>query len=143
MAGSILPKGQTEPAGLRLVVLPRDQVVIHGNSQVAGLRGTGSCAFSIENVFVPDEMTCPLTDVILGKAISGVRLGLASGVASVHIGIALGIARHALDEVTTQAIEKGRGFPPSPLQTHPHFQFALGKAEIELASAHARQPHGG
>jgi alkylation response protein AidB-like acyl-CoA dehydrogenase len=36
-----------------------------------------------------------------------------------------------------QAIEKGRGFPPSPLQTHPHFQSALGNAEIELASARA------
>ena len=43
----------------------------------------------------------------------------------------------ALDEITTQAIEKGRGFPPSLLQTHPHFQFALGKAEVELASARA------
>jgi alkylation response protein AidB-like acyl-CoA dehydrogenase len=42
-----------------------------------------------------------------------------------------------LDEITTQAIEKGRGFPPSPLHTQPHFQFALGKAAIELASARA------
>jgi indole-3-acetate monooxygenase len=51
--------------------------------------------------------------------------------------IALGIARRALDEITEQAIEKGRGFPPSPLPTHPHFQFALGKAELQLASARA------
>src|SRR5215469_8066014 len=51
--------------------------------------------------------------------------------------IALGIARRALDEITGQAIEKGRGFPPSPLPTHPHFQFALGKAELELAAARA------
>jgi alkylation response protein AidB-like acyl-CoA dehydrogenase len=79
-------------------------------------------------------------DVLLGKAITGgaaARLGLPGGVASFHIGIPLGIVRRALDEVTTQAIEKGRGFPPSSLQTHPHFQFALGKAEIELASARA------
>jgi indole-3-acetate monooxygenase len=53
------------------------------------------------------------------------------------MGIALGIARHALDEITAQAVEKGRGLPPSPLPTHPHFQFALGKAELELASARA------
>jgi alkylation response protein AidB-like acyl-CoA dehydrogenase len=37
----------------------------------------------------------------------------------------------------TQAVEKGRGFPPSPLPMQPHVQFALGKAEIELASARA------
>ena len=128
------------PAGSRLVVLPKDQVVIQDNWQVAGLKGTGSCDFSIENVFVPEEMTCPLMDVILGNAITGgpsVRLGLPAGVASFHIGIPLGIARRALDEITAQAIEKGRGFPPSPLPTQPHFQYALGKAEIELASARA------
>lgn len=128
------------PVESRLVVLPREEVVIHDNWQVAGLKGTGSCDFSIENVFVPEEMTCPLTDVIHGNAVTGgpsVRLGLPAGVASFHIGIPLGIARRALDEITTQAIEKGRGFPPSPLPTQPHFQYALGKAEIELASARA------
>jgi indole-3-acetate monooxygenase len=58
-------------------------------------------------------------------------------VASFHIGIALGIARRALDEISTQALEKSRGFPPSSLPGQPHFQFALGKAEIELAAARA------
>jgi alkylation response protein AidB-like acyl-CoA dehydrogenase len=89
MAGAFVP-GQPNPAGSRLVVMPRDQVVIHDNWQVAGLRGTGSCDFSIESVFVPEEMTCPLMDVMLGKAITGgaaVRLGLPAGVASFHIGI--------------------------------------------------------
>ena len=128
------------PAGARLVVLPREEAVIHDNWQVAGLKGTGSCDFSIENVFVAEEMTCALIDVIHGKAVTGgpsVRLGLPAGVAAFHIGIPLGIARRALDEITAQAIEKGRGFPPSPLPTQPHFQYALGKAEIELASARA------
>jgi alkylation response protein AidB-like acyl-CoA dehydrogenase len=128
------------PAGSRLVVLPKDQLVVHDNWQVAGLKGTGSCDFSIENVFVPEEMTCAFSDITLGKAVRGgpsVRLGMPAGVASFHMGIPLGIARRALDEITTQAIEKGRGFPPSPLPTQPHFQFALGQAELELASARA------
>jgi len=42
LAGAFVP-GQSEPAGPRMVVLPRDQVVIHNNWQVAGLKGTGSC----------------------------------------------------------------------------------------------------
>ena len=49
----------------------------------------------------------------------------------VYVLCAIGV--HAV----VQAIEKGRGFPPSPLPTHPHFQLALGKAELELASARA------
>lgn len=139
IAGAFLP-GQPLPAGIRMVLLPRGQVVIHDNWQVAGLKASGSCDYSIENVFVPDEMTFPLMDAILGNAVTGgaaLRLGLPAFVTPFHMAIALGIARRALDEITEQAVEKGRGSPPSPLPTHPHFQFALGKAELQLASARA------
>jgi alkylation response protein AidB-like acyl-CoA dehydrogenase len=138
-AGALVP-GQPGPAGARLVLLPRNQVVIHDNWQVAGLRGSGSSDYSIEDRFVPEEMTLPLIDVFMGKAVTGgaaLRLGLPAWVAPFHIGMALGIGRRALDEIYTQALEKGRGFPPSPLPTQPHVQFALGKAEIELAAARA------
>ncbi len=137
-AGAIVP-GQPPPAAVRIVVLPRDQVVIHDNWQVAGLRGTGSCDYSIEDVFVPEEMTFSFMDFVLGNAARGgaaLRLGLPN-IMPFHMGIPLGIARHALDEITTQAVVKRRGSPPSPLETHPHFQSALGKAEVELASARA------
>ena len=139
LAGTFVT-GQASPDGVRVVVLPRDQVVIHDNWQVAGLKGTGSCDYSIENVFVPENMTFPLTDFILGNVVTGgaaLRLGLPAAVAPFHMGIPLGIARRALDEIIGQAIDKGRGFPPSPLATHPHFQFALGKAELELGAARA------
>jgi alkylation response protein AidB-like acyl-CoA dehydrogenase len=56
LAGALVPD-QSPPAGLRVTVLPREQVTVHDNWQVAGLRGTGSCDFSIDNVFVPDNMT--------------------------------------------------------------------------------------
>jgi len=136
-AGALVP-GQ--PAGARLVLLPRNQVVVHDNWQVAGLRGSGSSDYSIEDQFVPEEMSFSLMDAFMGKAVTAgaaLRLGLPAWVAAFHIGIALGIARRALDEISTQAVEKGRGFPPSPLPTQPHVQFALGKAETELASARA------
>ena len=139
IAGAFLP-GQPSPAEIRMVLLPRGQVVIHDNWQVAGLKASGSCDYSIENVFVPDEMTFPFMDARLGNAVTGgaaLRLGLPALVIPFHMAIALGIARRALDEITEQAVEKGRGFPPSPLPTHPHFQFALGKAELQLASARA------
>lgn len=139
IAGAFVP-GRPPQEGVRIVVLPRDQVVVHDNWQVAGLRASGSCDYSIESVFVPDEMTFPLMDLTLGNAVTGgaaLRLGVPALVTPFHIGIALGIARRALDEITEQAVEKGRGLPPSPLPTHPHFQFALGKAELELASARA------
>jgi indole-3-acetate monooxygenase len=138
-AGALVP-GQSGPAGARLVLLRRNQVVVHDNWHVAGLRGSGSSDYSIEDQFVREEMTFSLMDFIVGNAATGgaaFRLGRPSIVIPFHIGIALGGARRALDEIYTQALEKGRGFPPSPLPTQPHVQFALGKAEIELASARA------
>ncbi len=80
---------------------------------------------------MPEEMTFRLMDLRLGNAITGgaaLRLGVPVIATPFHIGIPLGIARRALDEITGQAVEKERGFPTSPLATHPHFQFALGKA---------------
>jgi len=139
LAGAFLA-GEPGISGARWIMLPQSQVVIHDNWQVSGLKGTGSCDFSIEDVFVPEEMTSPLMDLFRGNAVTGgtlVRLGIPALLAPFHIGIPLGIARRALDEITTQAIEKGRGLPPSLLHSQPHFQFALGKAEIELASARA------
>jgi alkylation response protein AidB-like acyl-CoA dehydrogenase len=50
---------QPPPAGLRVAVLPREQITVHDNWQVAGLRGTGSCDYSIDNVFVGDRHTVP------------------------------------------------------------------------------------
>jgi indole-3-acetate monooxygenase len=120
--------------------VPRAQVAIHDNWQVAGLKASGSCDYSIENVFVPDEMTFPLMEVVLGKPVTGgvaLRLGFPAAVAPFHMGIALGIARRALDEITAQALEKGRNFQPSTRSTYPQFQFALGKAELELAAVRA------
>jgi indole-3-acetate monooxygenase len=140
VAAGVLVPGQSGPPVGRFVLLPRSQVTIHDNWQVAGLRASGSSDYSIEDQFVPQEMSLGFTEIFMGNAVTGgpvLRLGMPAWVASFHIGLALGIARHALDEITTQAVEKGRGFPPSPLPAQPHIQFALGKAEIELASARA------
>ena len=79
-------------------------------------------------------MTFRFTDMASGAAVAGgaaLKVGVPALVMPFHFGIALGVARRALDEVTVQVIEKSRGRPPSL------FQFSLGKAELELASARA------
>ena len=139
LASPVVP-GEALPAAVRIVVLPRDQVVVHDNWQVAGLKASGSCDYSIDDVFVPEQMTFRFTDMLSGAAVAGgaaLKVGQPALIMPIHFGIALGIARRALDEVTVQAIEKSRGRPPSLLATQAQFQFALGKAELELASARA------
>jgi indole-3-acetate monooxygenase len=139
LASSVVPE-KPLPEAVRLVVLPRNQVVVHDNWQVAGLKASGSCDFSVDDVFVPEAMTFRLADMAAGAAIAGgaaLKVGHPALVMPFHFGIALGIARRALDEVTVQAIEKSRGRPPSLLATQAQFQFSLGKAEVELAAARA------
>src|SRR5215471_13836522 len=104
LAGALAP-GQSPPEGLRVAVLPHQQVTVHDNWQVAGLRGTGSCDFSIDNVFVPDNMTFSIMDAIHGNVVTGekvmFRLGFPAFFTAFHVGVPLGIARRALDEITT------------------------------------------
>src|SRR5271165_4974894 len=81
--GASVP-GQPRTAGGRFVLLPSNQVVIHDNWQVAGLRASGSSDYSVEDQFVPEEMTIPLLDLFAGKVITGgpaLRLGLSAWVA--------------------------------------------------------------
>lgn len=139
LAGAVVA-GEAFPTAVRIAVLPRDQIVVHDNWRVAGLKGSGSCDYSIEDIFVPEEMTFRLTDVASGAAVSGgaaLKVGFPALLMPFHFGIAPGVARRALDEVTVQAIEKSRGLPRSPPATQAQFQFSLGKAEVELASARA------
>src|SRR5215469_5717869 len=124
--GALVP-GQSPPAGLQVAVLPREEVTVHDNWQVAGLRGTGSCDFSIDNVFVPDNMTFSLMDAIHGNVVTGekvmFRLGFPAFFTAFHVGVPLGIARRALDEITAQAISKSRGITATtPLAAQPQFQ---------------------
>jgi alkylation response protein AidB-like acyl-CoA dehydrogenase len=140
VTAGVLVGGQGAAEEVRVIVLPREQVVVHDNWQVAGFKATGSCDYSIEDVFVPHEMTFSMSDCELGKPVTGgtaFRVGFPAWVASFHFGVALGVARHSLDEIIKQAAKKGRFFQPSPLATYPHVQFALGRAELELASVRA------
>jgi indole-3-acetate monooxygenase len=107
--------GRPQSEGVQSVVLPREQVVIHDNWRVAGLRGTGSCDFSVEDVLVPDEMTISLTAVYQGKAVTGgpaLRLGLPGLFASFHIGIALGIARRPWTRLRPKRSKRAAAFRP-------------------------------
>ena len=77
-------------------------------------------------------MTFRLADVASGAAVAGgaaLKVGHPALVMPFHFGVALGIARRALDEVTVQAIEKSRGLSAFTACTQAQFQFSLGKAE--------------
>jgi alkylation response protein AidB-like acyl-CoA dehydrogenase len=128
---------QSRRRQIRLVV-PVSQVKIHDNWQVMGLRGTGSCDFSAEDLFVPDRFAwdVALTEPLRGGAMY--RLGRPGFVTNEHSAFALGVGRRSLDAVTEVAASKSRGYnSTSVLARRPAFQRTLSECDLRLRSARA------
>jgi alkylation response protein AidB-like acyl-CoA dehydrogenase len=126
-----------EPPEVRWVVLPVSQVQIHDNWQVVGLKGTGSCDFSVSDHFVPADFTF---DMQQPPRRGGplYRLGIPGFVANEHAAFSLGVGRHALDTIAELAQSKRRGFgQPTGLATRAAFQRELAECDLRLRAARA------
>ncbi len=123
------------PRQLRLI-MPRNKVKVHDNWQVMGLRGTGSCDFAVDDLFVPEGFAwdATLTEPVRGGALY--RLGRPAFVTNEHSAFALGVARRALDAITEVAASKTRGYNSvNLLANRPAFQRALGECDMRLRAA--------
>lgn len=121
----------------RVFVVPTTDVEIHDTWHVAGLRGTGSCDFSVKDHFVPEAFTWDIERAQPRRGGALYRLGLPGFVTNEHAAFALGVARRALEVVTNLAATKSRGLKPSPLAGRATFQRFVGEAELRLRAARA------
>ena len=125
------------PAQVRVTVRTSD-VKIHDNWQVMGLRGTGSCDFSVDDLYVPTEFAydVSLTEPLRGGPIF--RLGRPAFVTNEHSAFALGVARRALDTVLDVGAGKTRGYTSvNPVARRPAFQRMLSECDLKLRAARA------
>ena len=123
------------PRQIRMA-MPRHKVKVHDNWQVMGLRGTGSCDFSVDDLFVSDGFAwdSTLTEPLRGGALY--RLGRPAFVTNEHSAFALGVARRALDAVAETAASKTRGYNSvNLLANRATFQRALGECDMRLRAA--------
>jgi len=126
------------PTGERRVfVVPVSAVEIHDTWHVAGLRGTGSCDFSLRDHLVDEAFTWDFERVAPRRGGALYRLGMPAFVANEHAAFALGVARRALDAVVRLAGAKARGVTPTLLADRPTFQRFVGAAEAKLRAARA------
>ena len=120
------------PAQVRATVRTAD-VKVHDNWHVMGLRGTGSCDFSVEDLFVPTSFAydVSLTEPLRGGAIY--RLGRPGFVTNEHSAFALGVARRALNTALEVGQSKTRGYTSvNALSRRPAFQRMLSEADLRL-----------
>ncbi|MEN9505983.1 MAG: hypothetical protein RI958_1909 [Actinomycetota bacterium] len=133
-----LTGGTTTDSGeFHLMFLDARDVTIHDTWHTSGLRGTGSNDFSVERAAVPvgrsvqPGVSRPRVDSPLA-AFPNFSL-LAAGVAAV----ALGIARHAIEEFTELAQGKRPLFSARTISQSGTAQSTLAKAEATVRSARA------
>ena len=136
-AGARVMGDDPRPAQLRLL-MPRRDVTVHDNWQVMGLRGTGSCDFSVDDLFVPDRFAWDVSRTEPTRGGPLYRLGRPGFVTNEHSAFALGVGRRALDAFAEVAGYKTRGYnTTNPLARRPVLQRALGECDMRLRAARA------
>ena len=117
--------------------LPIEQArIIPGTWDVDGLRATGSKTFTIDGAFVPHTRAFSVTEPPERGSLVH-RLPTLVFICPEHAGVALGLARRAVDEVIALANGKARMGGRAPLHARGAFLRDLGRADTRLRAARA------
>ncbi|HAC19842.1 MAG TPA: hypothetical protein DCF78_14835 [Dehalococcoidia bacterium] len=133
--GITIPNDDAAPE-IRRALFPTSEVKIHDNWDVMGLRGTGSCDFSVSDVFVPSRRIFR-ADVAPKRGGALYLMGHPGFVTNEHAGFALGVGRRALNAIVDLAETKsrGRGLNQSVIANRPSFQYKVGECDLRLRAA--------
>jgi alkylation response protein AidB-like acyl-CoA dehydrogenase len=131
----VVGDGVGTPA-LRRVVMPVAAVHIHDNWQVMGLQGTGSCDFSVTDLFVPERFSWDAQHARPQRGGPLYRLGMPAFVTNEHVAFALGVGRRALDTLLAHAHATQRGYGQrSALAARPAVHRVVGESDLRLRAA--------
>ena len=110
--------------------------VIPDSWNVDGLRATGSRTFTLDQIFIPASRAFSVTAPNQrGSSVHG--LPTLVFISPEHAGVALGLARRALDELVNLAKGKARMGGRAPLHARGAFLRDLGRADTQLRAARA------
>lgn len=142
LGGTIVENSDNGSGGpiVMFSAFPAKDVTLHDNwGGVTGLKGTGSCDFSIENYYLPKELTF-VWDLLKPQPLRGGPSYLFppfSYVAKEHGSVAIGAARRALDELMQIATTTRGTFRSSKLDERQVVHRFIAQADIKLRSARA------
>lgn len=91
----------------------RSETFGHGGWDVIGLKGSGSIDYQVQGAYVDADFTFDPANYVAHRGGSGGRLDFLSTAVIYHTAIAVGVARHALQEIVRIA-DSGRQRPPAP-----------------------------
>jgi alkylation response protein AidB-like acyl-CoA dehydrogenase len=115
-------------------LLPRDEIEIIDDWHVAGLRGTGSMTFAVQDQFVPEHRTFAFFGGVTVDE-PKFKIPALTSIGAYFAGMAVGLAERAVDTVIE--LLPTRIGPPSfqPASADPHTQWVLGRARAAVRAA--------
>ena len=125
-------------AGLRSVVVRRDQVTVLDDWSTAGLQGTGSNTVVLDDVVVPSAMSWDPTAPAL-RGGPETEMGVGGNLAPAVCGFALGLAERAFGEIVAVARAKKRG--AGAVADRGAFQLELAREKLRVDAARALAEH--
>ena len=134
VAHCMVDDGSVPP--LRMMVVPATEVDIVDTWTVAGLCGTGSHDFALDNVFVPAARTFSVFEPGGLEGAMG-RIPELQYSSLAIAAVAVGIADGALADITTLATAKVPMFSDGTLAANPLFRHQLAEADAERRAARA------
>ena len=130
-------RADTGGPDIRFMIFPTEDVEIIDNWRVSGLRGTGSCDFRVDDLFVPEERSLSAFAPISVHPGTLYAIPQITTFAASLPCVSLGIGRAAIDAFTAMAEGKTPMGSASRLRDKPIAQSDLGRAEAHLRSGRA------
>lgn len=125
---------EESPGSEIVFVAEKDSATVYDNWHVAGLQGSGSSDFSLEGVFIPEDLT---HDRRSGRRSRGGPLFRQEGILFVGNevpAVCVGIATRAIDDMVAMA-DQSRRIGGASLGERPVFHKELGQAKTKVAAA--------
>jgi alkylation response protein AidB-like acyl-CoA dehydrogenase len=126
------------PGGIpegRLAFCRADELAIEDTWHTHGLRGSGSCHYRADDVFIPEDQALRIEAAMFAgrDALYSSGFNWVTTMAAVP----LGTARRALDEAESLVQVRKSGLPPRPQAESVQAREAIARAETQWGAAHA------
>ncbi len=130
--GAPVTKGQGTPVTCGFLT-PTSNVEVVDNWRTTGMRGTGSCDYSVKDLFVPERFLCNIRPPARR---AGVLWRRSTNFLPKVSGVPLGAARAAID-YAVDAVKSRVDISGRPLKNSGRIQSVIADAEMKLGAARA------
>jgi alkylation response protein AidB-like acyl-CoA dehydrogenase len=140
VGGTVIEDAEPGQPGVMFSAFPAKDVTLYDNwGGVTGLRGTGSCDCSVDNYYLPKDLSF-VWDLLQPAPLRGgvsYLLPPFAYVAKEHGSVAIGGARRALDELITIATTTRGTFRASKLDERQVVHRFIAESDLKLRAARA------